>query len=183
MQKHRRNYLPNLTVGTIFMYRYLPPAFLWNGTVPNSVRIGRYGTVPRYLLKNSSSTYISMITKEILYKRSAHGIAEIVPVCDCHSAHQLLVRREQDEVWAHNSSSSSSVLLDSLECRLPGDEDGRRMRLNDEAIIQMLNCEGAVIQVGSYLREHPIFTVPVRYLPLLRSRYRRYVAYLPYDTV
>lgn len=68
-------------------------------------------------------------------------LVDTVPVCDCHSAYQLIVRQQQ--VWSLNSTA-----LDNLECRVPDSAADRRqrMRLDDEEILQVLNCEGAVIQ-------------------------------------
>ena len=71
-----------------------------------------------------------------------------VPACDCHSARQL--ERSQEHTW-----NNITAVFDGLECLLVSSEDEeggvvsqRRARLDDEEILELLNCEGTVIQVG-----------------------------------
>jgi hypothetical protein len=88
---------------------------------------------------------------KILYFPSA---VETLPVCDCHSAYQLVARQEQS--W-----SLDSAVLEGLECRLPGDGATRRLPLAHQEMLQLLNCEGATIQVEAH--REPVILDSFRY--------------------
>ena len=75
---------------------------------------------------------------------------ETVPQCDCHSAYQL------SRSLAHQWNNLTAV-FDGLDClvqQVEEEEEGSgsisrqwRTKLDDPEILQILNCEGAVIEV------------------------------------